>query len=163
LWLNGTLTVDYTETDEKIERSGIIGLQVHGRAKAKAMYKEAAMFVLRGHEKPVYDIAFSPDGVRLASIGMDQFCMWDIHARTPLWRGNRNNLGHKLAFAADGTWLAVNEVDIGIYNATDGKRQLSLLIPRGAIEFALSPDGIQLAVALCIAPPGPNAPFECFR
>lgn len=39
LWLNGTLTVDYTEEDEKIEKSGIIGLQIHGGAKAKAYYK----------------------------------------------------------------------------------------------------------------------------
>jgi hypothetical protein len=39
LWLNGTPTVDYTETDEKVERSGIIGLQIHGGAKAKAYYK----------------------------------------------------------------------------------------------------------------------------
>jgi hypothetical protein len=40
LYLNGTLTVDYTEKDEKIERDGIIGLQVHGGAKAKVMYKD---------------------------------------------------------------------------------------------------------------------------
>src|SRR6266545_1432981 len=39
LWLNGTLTVDYTETDEKVEKSGIIGLQIHGGAKAKVYYK----------------------------------------------------------------------------------------------------------------------------
>ena len=39
LWLNGTLTVDYTEEDAKIERDGIIGLQIHGGAKAKAYYK----------------------------------------------------------------------------------------------------------------------------
>jgi hypothetical protein len=39
LWLNGTLTVDYTEEDDKVERSGIIGLQIHGGAKAKAYYK----------------------------------------------------------------------------------------------------------------------------
>jgi hypothetical protein len=39
LWLNGTLTVDYTEEDEKIEKSGIIGLQIHGGAKAKVYYK----------------------------------------------------------------------------------------------------------------------------
>lgn len=39
LWLNGTLTVDYTEMEEKIERSGIIGLQIHGGAKAKVFYK----------------------------------------------------------------------------------------------------------------------------
>ena len=39
LWLNGTLTVDYTEKDEKIARRGIIALQIHGGAKAKAYYK----------------------------------------------------------------------------------------------------------------------------
>jgi hypothetical protein len=39
LWLNGTLTVDFTEKDDKIERTGIIGLQIHGGAKAKALYK----------------------------------------------------------------------------------------------------------------------------
>jgi hypothetical protein len=39
LWLNGKLTVDYTEEDEKIEKSGIIGLQIHGGAKAKVYYK----------------------------------------------------------------------------------------------------------------------------
>jgi hypothetical protein len=40
LWLNGSLTVDYTEKDDKIERTGIIGLQIHGGAKAKALYKD---------------------------------------------------------------------------------------------------------------------------
>lgn len=40
LWLNGKQTVDFTEKDDKIERSGIIGLQIHGGAKAKAYYKD---------------------------------------------------------------------------------------------------------------------------
>jgi hypothetical protein len=40
LWLNGTLTVDYTEKDDKIARTGIIGLQIHGGAKAKVYYKD---------------------------------------------------------------------------------------------------------------------------
>ncbi len=39
LWLNGTLTVDYTEKDEKIETTGIIALQVHGGGKTKVLYK----------------------------------------------------------------------------------------------------------------------------
>lgn len=43
LWLNGTLTVDYTEEDEKIERSGVIGLQIHGGAKAKVYYKSVTV------------------------------------------------------------------------------------------------------------------------
>ncbi len=40
LWLNGTLTVDYTEEDEKIPRTGIVGLQIHGGAKAQVFYKD---------------------------------------------------------------------------------------------------------------------------
>ncbi len=40
LWLNGTLTVDYEEKDDTVERTGIIGLQIHGGAKAKAIYKD---------------------------------------------------------------------------------------------------------------------------
>jgi hypothetical protein len=40
LWLNGALTVDYTEKDEDIDRTGVIGLQVHGGGKTKALYKD---------------------------------------------------------------------------------------------------------------------------
>lgn len=43
LWLNGTLTVDYTEEDAKVERSGVIGLQIHGGAKAKVYYKNVTV------------------------------------------------------------------------------------------------------------------------
>jgi hypothetical protein len=38
--LNGYQTVDYAEPDDKIEQFGIIGLQIHGGAKAEASYKE---------------------------------------------------------------------------------------------------------------------------
>ena len=37
--LNGYQTVDYTEPDQQIEQFGIIGLQIHGGAKAEASYK----------------------------------------------------------------------------------------------------------------------------
>lgn len=40
LWLNGVKTVDYTEADATVERSGVIGLQIHGGAKAKVYYKD---------------------------------------------------------------------------------------------------------------------------
>lgn len=40
LWLNGKLTVDYTEKDDAIPRTGVIGVQIHGGAKAKAYYKD---------------------------------------------------------------------------------------------------------------------------
>lgn len=51
LWLNGTLTVDYTEKDEKIETNGIIGLQVHGGGKTKVMYKDIVIEELAGGKK----------------------------------------------------------------------------------------------------------------
>ena len=40
LWLNGVLTVDYTEDDAKIPLSGFIGLQIHGGGKSQAYYKD---------------------------------------------------------------------------------------------------------------------------
>ena len=39
LWLNGTQTVDYTETDNTIERAGIIGVQIHGGPPSEAWYR----------------------------------------------------------------------------------------------------------------------------
>lgn len=47
LWLNGKLTVDYTEKDEDIDRDGVIGVQIHGGAKAKALYKDINIVELK--------------------------------------------------------------------------------------------------------------------
>ncbi|GLU51661.1 3-keto-disaccharide hydrolase [Dyadobacter frigoris] len=38
--LNGTETVDYTEPDQSIPQSGLIGLQIHGGGKAQVAYKD---------------------------------------------------------------------------------------------------------------------------
>jgi hypothetical protein len=40
LTLNGQQTVDYTEPDETIPQSGLIGLQIHGGGKAQIYYKD---------------------------------------------------------------------------------------------------------------------------
>ena len=50
LWLNGKQTVDYTETDDKIERSGIIAPQVHGGGKTKVAYKNIRIEELSSFE-----------------------------------------------------------------------------------------------------------------
>ncbi|MCH8204246.1 MAG: DUF1080 domain-containing protein [Candidatus Hydrogenedentes bacterium] len=39
VWLNGTQTVDYTETDPSIPRSGIIAPQIHGGLPSEASYR----------------------------------------------------------------------------------------------------------------------------
>ena len=40
LWLNGVQTVDYTESDPKIAKTGILALQIHGGAKSEVRYKD---------------------------------------------------------------------------------------------------------------------------
>ena len=40
IWLNGSPTVDYTERDASIERTGVIGLQIHGGPPSEAWYRE---------------------------------------------------------------------------------------------------------------------------
>lgn len=40
IFLNGQLTIDYTEPDESIPQSGLIGLQIHGGGKAEVAYKD---------------------------------------------------------------------------------------------------------------------------
>jgi hypothetical protein len=39
-WINGVLMIDYTEPDEKIDQTGLIGLQIHGGAPSEAWYKD---------------------------------------------------------------------------------------------------------------------------
>jgi len=43
LWINGQQTVDYTEADDRIARTGIIGLQIHGGPPSEAWYKDIAI------------------------------------------------------------------------------------------------------------------------
>jgi len=43
LWLNGVLTVDYTEDEKEIPTKGLIGVQIHGGGKAEASYKDIAI------------------------------------------------------------------------------------------------------------------------
>jgi len=47
IWLNGLQTVDYTESDDKIARQGVIGLQVHGGKPAEAWYKDVVIKELK--------------------------------------------------------------------------------------------------------------------
>lgn len=47
IWLNGLQTVDYKEPDDRIARSGVIGLQVHGGEPAEAWYKDIRVMELK--------------------------------------------------------------------------------------------------------------------
>jgi Domain of Unknown Function (DUF1080) len=40
IWLNGVQTVDYTEQDDTVARSGVIAVQIHGGPASEAWYKD---------------------------------------------------------------------------------------------------------------------------
>ena len=48
LWVNGFQTVDYTEPDDAIEQTGVIGLQIHGGAPSEAWYRDIRLQRLEG-------------------------------------------------------------------------------------------------------------------
>ncbi|MCY2949704.1 MAG: DUF1080 domain-containing protein, partial [Planctomycetota bacterium] len=48
LWIDDQLTVDYTEKDDAIPRTGIIAPQVHGGAKVLVRYKDIYITELAG-------------------------------------------------------------------------------------------------------------------
>jgi hypothetical protein len=47
LWLNGEQTVDYTEPDDTIPRSGQIAVQIHGGPASECWYKEIVIRALK--------------------------------------------------------------------------------------------------------------------
>lgn len=51
IWLNGVQTVDYSEQDANIPRTGVIAVQIHGDAKSQVWYKEIIIEEL-GEKKP---------------------------------------------------------------------------------------------------------------
>ena len=58
LWLNGVQTVDYTETDDSIPRTGIIALQIHGNMVGTIAYKDIVIKDLSKKKVSINDMAW---------------------------------------------------------------------------------------------------------
>lgn len=112
--------------------------------------------VLRGHQKPVIAVAFSPDGQLLASAGGGGFFAADTAIR--LWCVEDGKLlreipGHKnqvtsVTFSPDGQTLASISVEaVRLWRVADGKRLHTIEEARGK-NVAFSPDGSLLAAGL---------------
>jgi hypothetical protein len=50
IYLNGVLSVDYTEKDEKIPQTGRLGLQIHGGGPAEVWFKDITIEELPGRQ-----------------------------------------------------------------------------------------------------------------
>jgi WD40 repeat protein/tRNA A-37 threonylcarbamoyl transferase component Bud32 len=116
-------------------------------------------FVTRGQFRPSRDVAFSPDGKRLASVAFDgTLKVWDsasgqellsVSVLTPPYPGSPA-LVTGVAFSPDGKLLATSSNDgtVKVWEAATGKERRSLAGSAAPVQgVAFSPDGKLLAAA----------------
>ncbi|KAI0905434.1 quinon protein alcohol dehydrogenase-like superfamily [Ustulina deusta] len=109
---------------------------------------------LESHTFLVKQIAFSPDGERLASALLGGTArIWDISSSlvecTP---GGHSKMVNSLVLSADGTKLASGSADTTarIWDITTGRTELILNHSESVIAVVLSPDGSALAASLML-------------
>jgi WD40 repeat protein len=110
-------------------------------------------FELKGHEKPVLDVAFSPDGKRLASVADDGMMrVWDLEKRAEIasFKGCRQNR-NRACWTRDGAQVISIGDDQTIRRwDIEAKKELKAIpvgdLSGGAQDIALSPDSKKMAV-----------------
>ncbi|MBE2220720.1 MAG: PQQ-binding-like beta-propeller repeat protein [Anaerolineae bacterium] len=112
------------------------------------------------HEGGAPDVAFSPDGARLASLGnFGDVIVWETASGQPLLmlQDDGMALGSSLAFSPDGSLLAASGVtQVVVWDAATGEKLLTLAgesvgttvgYNLGVGQISFSPDGERLAAA----------------
>ncbi len=113
----------------------------------------AAKFTLSGHTDPVYTVAFSADGKRIATGSFDKSVkLWDAatgkELRTFAGKAGHQSLVTAVTFSPDGSGLASAGTDnfVKLWDVPTGKPQLETDLTAGGTKVAVSLDGKLYAV-----------------
>lgn len=106
----------------------------------------------QGHgNNSIYDVAFHPDGTRMATVGTDRFVrVWATQSGQMLYEYQSSQSPYSVGWLPDGNRLAIASSDqhIEILNDANGQRLRSLHTHFDRVtSVAISPDGAQVAVA----------------
>ena len=157
-----------TNLDMDAERSVLLALAALQQAdtlEARNALRQALpelhlVRTLAPHEGGAPDVAFSPDGSRLASLGaFDDFAIWETATGLPLYQLQDEGIefGNSLAFSPDGRYLATAGITRVIFwDAQTGDKLFTLAgesvgttvgYNLGVGQISFSPDGQRLAAA----------------
>src|SRR5260370_4677536 len=116
------------------------------------LLKRRAFFTYRGHSDAAYDVAWSPNGKRIASTSKDTTVqIWDAvdGSHVFIYRGHRDEV-YTAAWSPDGKRIASCSKDktVQVWDAADGGHLLTYRGHKDAVILvAWSPDGKRLASA----------------
>jgi WD40 repeat protein/DNA-binding SARP family transcriptional activator len=110
------------------------------------------VMAIEGHKDQIYHVAFSPDGLRIATASLDHTAkVWDSATGQELLtlRGHQSAI-HRLTFSPDSRYLATASWDgtAKVWDLGPPREALALSSPMSPGRVAFSPDGTRLSVGL---------------